>query len=257
MDMPKAPREARRTNASRSSTQGAAAHEARARVRHAFWWALASGTLLWAAFPPLNGWPLAWLAPLGWLQLIRLPQLPGRRPYLGIWLAGLLHWLALLQGVRLAHPALYLGWIALAAYVAVYPLLFVALTRVAVHRLRISIILSAPAIWTGLELVRGHALTGFSIALLGHTQIPWTALIQIADVCGAYGVSFVVMGGAACLLRLWNAHETQRRWTLWPLLPLAAGLAAVLGYGVYRQPAADDDASREPAVRGRAHSSVV
>ena len=31
--------------------------------RHgAFWWALASSVLLWAAFPPLNWWPLAWVA---------------------------------------------------------------------------------------------------------------------------------------------------------------------------------------------------
>ena len=33
--------------------------------------AMLSGMLLYAAFPPLGWWPLAWIAPLGWLLLIR------------------------------------------------------------------------------------------------------------------------------------------------------------------------------------------
>jgi hypothetical protein len=76
---------------------------------------LISGFLLWAAFPPLGWWPLVWIAPLGWLHLISLPRLPGRRPYLAIWLAGMIHWAAVVQGIRLAHPALYIGWISLSA----------------------------------------------------------------------------------------------------------------------------------------------
>ena len=158
--------------------------------------------LLWASFPPLGWWPLAWIAPVGWLLLIRYDRLPGRRPYRSLTLAGLLHWLAVLQGIRLAHPALYLGWFALAAYLAVYPVLFVLLSRVAVQRWRVSIIVAAPIVWTGLELVRGHAITGFSMALLGHTQVSCITLLQIADVFGAYGVSFVVMLVAAALARM-------------------------------------------------------
>lgn len=163
--------------------------------------ALASGLLLWAAFPPLAWWPLAWVAPLGWLALVRVPQWPATRPYLKLWLAAFLHWAAMLQGLRLAHPALYVGWLALAAYLACYVVVFVALTRVAVHRLRISLVVAAPVVWVGLELARGHALTGFSMGLLGHTQIAWTTLIQVADLVGAYGVSFVLMLAAACLAR--------------------------------------------------------
>jgi hypothetical protein len=134
--------------------------------------ALVSGLLLWAAFPPLGWWPLVWIAPLGWLRLILVPQLPGRRPYWAIWLAGMLHWAVVLQGIRLAHPALYLGWISLSAYLAVYPTLFVGLTRVAVHRLGISVVLAAPIVWTGLELLRGYALTGLSMAPFGSRLIP-------------------------------------------------------------------------------------
>ncbi len=211
---------------------------------------LLSGLLLWASFPPLGWWPLAWVAPVGWLMLVRTNPLRGRRPYLAIALTVFLHWLVLLQGIRLAHPALYLGWIALAAYMAVYPLLFVALTRIAVHRWRISVILAAPVVWTGLELVRGHAITGFSMALLGHTQVSWTALLQIADVFGAYGVSFLVMLVAACAARALpaaiGASETGHSpRAAWPLLPASLALAVAIGYGEYELRAP----SRSPAPR--------
>jgi len=159
--------------------------------------AAASSLMLWAALPPLSWWPLAWIAPLPWLWLIQMPKLPGRWPYLAIYMAGFLHWLAVIEGIRLAHPALYGGWIALSWYLGFYPLVFVVLGRVAVHRCRVPLVLAAPAVWVGLELTRGHLITGFSAALLGHTQYQWLSLIQISDLFGAYGVSFVMMICAA------------------------------------------------------------
>ena len=197
---------------------------------------LISGVLLWAAFPPLGWWPLVWIAPLGWLHLISLPRLPGRRPYWAVWLAGMFHWAAVVQGIRLAHPALYIGWISLSGYLAVYPLLFVGLTRVAVHRLKIPIVFSAPIVWTGLELLRGHALTGFSMALLGHALFQQTTLIQIADVGGAYAVSFLVVFVAAAMphrLRYWGRqHSDQPAYQRhWPLVAAAILVTAVLLYG--------------------------
>jgi len=194
------------------------------------------------------------MAPLFWLVLIRRKQLPGRRPYVSIWLAGLVHWLIMLEGIRLAHPALYLGWVALSAYLAVYQVLFVGLTRVAVHRLRLPILLAAPAVWTGLELARGYAITGFSMALLGHTQANWTTLIQIADIFGAYGVSFLVMFGAACLVRMLpadGAEATSVGWrpTWWPLLAFAPVLGIVLAYGLSRRQQNPPNQSSQPVLR--------
>ena len=86
---------------------------------------MASGLLLWAAFPPLGLWPLAWVAPLFWIVLIRLEKLPGQRPYLAIWAAGLLHWSALVQWVRLPHWSAFFGWVALSFYLSLYIPLFI------------------------------------------------------------------------------------------------------------------------------------
>jgi apolipoprotein N-acyltransferase len=202
---------------------------------------LAGSLLLYGAFPPLD-WPwLAWLAPIPWLFLVRLPALPGHRPYVMLWLAGCVHWLLMEYGIRMAHPALNAGWVALAAYLAVYLPVVIGLTRVAVHRLRISIVVAAPVVWVGLELLRGHFLGGFSMGLLAHTQADFPLLIQIADLAGGYTLSFVIMLVTACLTRLIplrGAGVSPARpfvlQDLWPVLPVIAALAATLTYGQWR-----------------------
>lgn len=191
---------------------------------------LLGGIILWAAFPPLNWWPLAWAAPLPWLYLILRPQPMTRWAYFGIWLGSCVHWLLMLQGIRLAHLLLYGGWIALAVYLAIYLPLFIGLCRVAVQRLGISVVFAAPVVWVGLELARGYVATGFSAGLLSHSQTNWPAFIQIADVFGAYGVSFVMMLVAAATA---SQFFTKRR-AWWPLVPAAAALAVTLVYGSMR-----------------------
>ena len=188
--------------------------------------------LSWLALPPVGLAPLAWLAPMPWLLLVRRAELPGRRPYLALWAAGTGFWLLAVHWLRLPHPATSLGWIALSIYLGIYLSVFVGLSRVAVHELRISMVLAAPAVWTGLELAQAHLLTGVNIATPGHSQYRFLELIQISDLCGGYGVSFVMMFVAACVVRMLPLEA--RRWSFWPLAPAAATLIAVLAYGHLR-----------------------
>jgi apolipoprotein N-acyltransferase len=178
---------------------------------------LAGSLLLWAAFPPLDLPWLAWLAPVPWLCLAQPPTLGGWRPYVVLWLCGTVHWLLMLEGIRLAHPALYAGWIALSVYLGVYLPVFVGLTRVAVHGFNISILAAAPVVWVGLELVRGHLITGFSMGLLAHTQAEFPYLVQISDLAGGYTLSAVMIFVAACIA------ESVQRFLKWDGEP--SGLA--------------------------------
>lgn len=203
---------------------------------------LLGGIILWAAFPPLNLWPIAWAAPLPWLYLILRPQPMTRWAYFGIWLGSCVHWLLMLQGIRLAYEWLYLGWIALALYLAVYLPLFIGLCRVAVQRLGISVVIAAPVVWVGLELARGYVVTGFSAGLLSHSQTDWPALLQIADTFGAYGVSFVMMLVAAAATSLF--FTKGRPW--WPLVPAAGALAVTLAYGYMRLAETPPGAAAKP-----------
>jgi apolipoprotein N-acyltransferase len=166
-------------------------------------------------------------------MLVRKEALPGRRPYLALWLAGFIFWLGAIHWLRLPHPATSLGWLALSFYLAFYVPVFVGLTRAAVHRLNLPLLLAAPVAWTGLELAKGHLLTGFSMGLLGHTQVRWIDLIQVADFGGAYAVSFTLMFVAACVARMFPCEEQRR--ALWPPLPAGTLLAAVLVYGHFAQ----------------------
>lgn len=235
--------------------------------RSTFGHAMLGAALLWAALPPwdLYLWPLAWIAPVWWVLLVRrkdltgrqlCPQwqptrfptwlrrlirgpialtrwlLDGRHPYRTLWLAGFLFWMAVLHWLRLPFWATGFLWVLTAFYMGFYLPVFVGLSRVAVHQLRVPVILAAPIVWTGLELARGHLITGTTMGNLGHTQYRWIQLIQISDLAGAYGVSFVVMLVAACLARMVPAQGKPR--AIWPLVPAAAVLAAALCYGHFR-----------------------
>jgi apolipoprotein N-acyltransferase len=202
------------------------------------WWkstlavALVGQALYWSALPPLGLAPLAWLAPLPWVMLIRMRRLGGKRPYAALWLSSVLFNLAAFYWVTLPHWATAFGWLAMSAYLAVYFPLFIGLSRVAVHGLRVSPIVAAPVVWTGLELARAHMLTGFAMGNLSHTQYRWTELLQVVDLMGAYGVSFAIVFVGACLARMLPCEGRRGAW--WPALPLALVLAAMAGYGVWR-----------------------
>src|SRR6187402_3483473 len=83
--------------------------------------ALLGALLLWLCLPPVHLAWLAWIAPVPWLWLARLPVLPGRRPYLALWFAGCVFWTATNHWLRLPHPAIIPGWLALSWYLAAFP----------------------------------------------------------------------------------------------------------------------------------------
>lgn len=192
---------------------------------------LLSSLLFWASLPPLNLWPLAWLVATPLVLLARQHTLPGRRPYLVLWGCGCAFWLATVYWLTLPHWATSFGWLAISLYMAVYWPLFVGLVRVARH-LKISVVLSAPVVWTGLELARAHIMTGFLMDTLAHSQYRLPVIIQISDLAGAYGLSFLLVAVGASLARMlpWGGE----RGAVWPIVPLVLLPAAAWGYGSWR-----------------------
>ncbi|MBS0210656.1 MAG: apolipoprotein N-acyltransferase [Planctomycetes bacterium] len=190
--------------------------------------------LLWGlALPPANLWPLGWLAPAPLCVLARYPRFTSRRGYWYLWLAGCAFWLPMLYWLCLAHFSASFGWVPLCLYLAAYLPAFVAIARLAVHRLRWPLVVAAPVVWTGLNLAQAHILSGFDMASIAHTQYRWLHLLQCVDLAGEYGVVFVMfaMGGAlASLLPLAGSS----RWNWRPLVPATMLLAAVLVYGEVR-----------------------
>ncbi len=225
-------------------------------MRGALLLSIIAGFAMWASFPPLDFAPFAWLAPIPWLMLIRLKR-PTRWMYVANYLGTLCFTVPVLQWMRYGDPLMYFAWILLAVYVAMYVPLFIGISRIAVHRWKLPLILTAPLVWTGLEYLRGFLFTGFGWYYLGHTQYHWPELIQISDLLGAYSVSFVVMLFAAAMT-LQIPDRYLKKFRLVPELqkenlPVTASvkrpfgqlvvasfiLLAVVGYGYFRRSQAD------------------
>ena len=192
--------------------------------------ALAGAVTMFLVQPPADLWWLAWLAPLPWLALVTTTRLDGR-PWLAIWTGGFIHWLFTIHWLRLPHPATSIGWVALAAYLACYVPLFVWAARRLVHGRGWPLVPATALAWMACEQLRGTVLGGFSFGMLGHTQWRWTTLIQLADACGAVGISGLVMAvAAACMTVL--ARGPRRE--LAAAAAAAAATILALAYGSLR-----------------------
>ena len=220
--------------------------------------ALLTGLAFALAFPlteSFTGLPwLAWVAliPLG---LAILPGRPGQAFWVG-WLAGTLAYLAIFAWVVIVMQAYgklplttsLLLLLLLAAYVGLYVGLFAAGWRWCAARWPQWSWLLAPALWVALEWLRGHLLSGFPWALLGYSQYRQLEVIQIADLTGVYGVSFVMVAVNVALTGVLDGLIERRARTAF--LSLAAALvlvAATLGYGHWR--IAEVGAALEPGPR--------
>jgi len=160
--------------------------------------AVTSGLLLTAAFPKVDQPMLAWFAlvPL-------LAALKGTRPKAGFRLgftAGLVHYMTLLYWVAntmnvygqlplyLCVPVLFLFAAYLALYMGTFSSLAPFLYLGSAYRL-----LMLPMLWVALEYLRSTLFTGFPWELLGYSQYKVLPVIQIADLFGVYGVSFLIV----------------------------------------------------------------
>lgn len=95
-------------------------------------------------------------------------------------------------------------------------------------RTGIRLTLTLPLYWVASEYIKSWFLTGFPWELLGYSQFQNLRLIQIADITGVYGVSFVLLSVNCALAIIVHALITRRRFTLlepcWALLLLTACL---------------------------------
>lgn len=194
-----------------------------------------SGLLLAAAFP------LADLHLLAWIGLIPLfLALQGQTVKNGFWLggisgiiffAGTVHWVTnsvhFYGGVPLIPASLVT--LLLCAYLALYPALFsAAIVHLKRHRPALLVVF-APALWTALELARTYVFSGFPWSLLGYSQYDALPVIQVADITGIYGVSFlIVLVNAAISLFIMDKKQYRG------LAIVALVMALVIGYGFMR-----------------------
>ncbi len=137
--------------------------------------------------PPIDFSVLAWVA-LVPLVLASRPQTKTKTLFLTAYLISLLYWLGNLYWVL---PVTCLGWIVFCLYTALlWPIL--ALSIRYCRKKKWPLFLAVPVLVVGVERLQGLFLGGFFWRFLGHSQYQNITLIQIADIFGASGVSFLI-----------------------------------------------------------------
>jgi len=218
------------------------------------WAAVLSGVLLAAAFPKFDLTfllPLA-LPPLYW-AIREVP--PGRAFRLGFLAglvanAGILYWIAYVTHVfgRLPLPVAVAVMLLLAGYLALYRALWAwGVARAGAGG--ISPLWFGPALWVALEYVQTYLFSGFPWGLLGAGLYRVPLFIQVADLAGVYGVSFLVaLAGTWLYLTGFPVFQRVRHVRRQEALALVL-LMVWVGYGAYRLDRVPRLAAAAPKIR--------
>jgi apolipoprotein N-acyltransferase len=206
----------------------------------------ATAVMLTLAQQPIGWWPLAWVAYVPFI-LACLPKtftaenaesaekkneikkkVPDTFFYLIAYIAGFIYWLGNIYWMSFVTVV---GWIAFCLYTALlWPVLALSLRWCRTKR--IPLFIAVPVLIVGIEQMQGLFLGGFYWNYLAHSQFTNTTLIQIADIFGAAGVSFVVamVNGLVAEMLL-----VRRPWLVVRNLIIATIiLVGTLGYGQWR-----------------------
>jgi len=205
-----------------------------------------SALLLTVIQPPIDWSFLAWVAFVPF-ALACSPQVKTRTLAFAAFVVGYAYWLVNLYWIE---PITTIGWLGMGLYLS----LFWLLPALAVQFARakgIPLLIALPVVVAGFERLQGFPMGGFFWRFLGHSQYHNLAVIQVADLVGAAGVSFVVAmvnGLLADLIVKREAYYVKRapgsdasRFTLHAsrtaLLGIVATVAVVAGtllYGHWR-----------------------
>jgi apolipoprotein N-acyltransferase len=157
-----------------------------------------SGVLLILLFPKFNLEFLAWVALVPLFMAVNgkdHAQAFGLAWMTGIvYFSGVLYWVVntMIDYGHLSRPTSYLILFMLVVYLSFYVALFgFFLGHLDKSGYRKWFV--APFLWTSLEYLRAHVFTGFPWAALGYSQFRNLRIIQIADITGVYGLTFLIV----------------------------------------------------------------
>lgn len=206
-----------------------------------------SGAALIFCFPKFDFYWLAWIALVPFLA-----SLPGKKAaeafrsglLMGIiYFFGTLYWIynSINQYGGISFiPSLALVLL-MSVYLGLYIGLFAVLFTKKICSTRFPALFLAPVFWVPIEYLRAYAVTGFPWSSIGYTQYTFLHAIQVADITGIYGVSFLVVAVNGALADFFIIKQRLRSMPLFSLSQTAIGLfslsvilAFVFLYGSYR-----------------------
>ncbi len=198
------------------------------RIKSAVFLAVLSSLLLIAAFPKAAIWFFAWIALIPWFFALNAAD-SGKKAFWLSYLVGVLfflgtiYWINYVTRTGFVILSLYLGF-----YFAVFGLIFFLLKK----QTRLAQFIFLPCLWVCLEYLRNYVFTGFGWALLGYSQYANLPIIQVSDITGAYGVSFLIVLVNAAVFQVLSPAPRVTRGA--PQILACVFLALCLCYGYFR-----------------------
>jgi apolipoprotein N-acyltransferase len=192
-----------------------------------------SGILLVLSFPSFDYYLLAWVAfvPL----MVSLWTKGTRQAFSGGYIFGLTYFFGTLYWIY--HSINHFGGvpflaslcivILLCLYLGLYPAVFAFLFVQMLRKTKLPALLIAPVLWVMLEFARSYALTGFPWSSIGYSQYKFLQIIQIADITGVYGISFLVLMVNGAITDMLLLKKRVKQMPLFPISFTAVGLFVV------------------------------
>ncbi len=204
---------------------------------HAIWLPALTGVLSLAAFPKLNQGYLAWACFVPLLVFI-LRCAGARRAFWAGFVAGFIQFFGLIAWIpqvltrygNVAEPLCWFLYLLMVGVLACFPGSACAVTRYCMRGLGSWALFLFPAAWVSQEHLRSYApFGGFPWLLTGYSQTDYLHLVQISDVTGVYGVSFLILTfNSAIVWALLSDTPKSRR-----MAPLALALLLLGGSALY------------------------
>jgi len=209
--------------------------------------ALISGLMLVISFPRFDFSGLAWISfvPL----LFSLWKKDWRESFVSGFVFGMAYFFGTLYWIY--HSINHFGGISffssiivvvfLCAYLSLFPALFSVVFSLVYRKTRLPALFIAPIFWVCIEFTRSYALTGFPWSSVGYSQYRFLPLIQISDIAGIYGISFLILAFNGFITDLLLIREKVKEMPLFPLSYFMTGATLLLilmigtfGYGFWR-----------------------
>ena len=201
--------------------------------------ALGSGWLLILSFPKFGTGFLAWLSLVPLFYALRGEKTLTQGLLLGLVTGmtaqvGIMYWIThvVVNYGYLPYPVGIAAMLLLSAYLSLYTGIFAAAV-VYLRKKEVPLWVAAPLLWTCLEYAKSHLLTGFPWENLGYSQYLLLPLIQIADITGVYGVTFLIVIVNAMLYEILFVPGAKKM-IIAKILVIAGLFLMVYGYGIFR-----------------------
>lgn len=199
-----------------------------------------SGLLMPLAFPSFC---LSFIAWIGLVPLITavFKSSPAKGLILGtisgtIFHLGLVYWVtvSMTSYGKLPLAVSILVLILFAFVLSVFISIPICLSCYVKKHLNFSFLLTLPLFWTASEYIKSWFLTGFPWENLGYSQFNVLPVIQIADITGVYGITFIIVFTNCTLFCLLKSLTTDKKIPYPELSALILLLVITLLYGQNR-----------------------